>query len=155
MLASAAGQVLEMIYLKKIREDASAAYSASAGGYATLGGDKPFTALVGVCPMKPEQAEQALAIMRDEVQKMGTEVDADMLGKVKELMLKQADDDARKNRYWVNVLETYAEHGIDLHTNYKNLINGLTPQKVASFVKEVILKAGNQVEVVMLPDMSE
>ena len=42
-----------------------------------------------------------------------------------------------------------------LHSNYKNLVNGLTPQKVASFVKDVILKAGNQVEVVMLPDMSE
>ncbi len=155
VMASAAGQVLEMIYLKKIREEASAAYSASAGGYASLGGDKPFTALVGICPMKPEQADQALAIMREEVQKLGSEVDADMLGKVKELMLKQADDNARKNGYWVNVLEAYAEHGVDLHSNYKNLVNGLTPQKVASFVKDVILKAGNQVEVVMLPDMSE
>ena len=89
------------------------------------------------------------------MQKLGSEVDADMLGKVKELMLKQADDNARKNGYWVNVLEAYAEHGVDLHSNYKNLVNGLTPQKVASFVKDVILKAGNQVEVVMLPDMSE
>jgi zinc protease len=152
VLVSAAGQVLEMIYLKKIREEASAAYSASAGGYSVLGGDKPFTALVGVCPMKPEQADQALAIMRDEAQRLCSDVDADMLGKVKELMLKQADDDARKNGYWINVLEAYAEHGIDLHTNYKNIINGVTPQKVASFVKDVVMKPGNQVEVVMLPE---
>ena len=67
-------------------------------------------------------------------------------------MLKQADDDARKNGYWINVLEAYAEHGIDLHTNYKSIINSVTPQKVASFVKDVVMKPGNQVEVVMLPE---
>ena len=41
---------------------------------------------------------------------------------------------------------------IDIQTNYKNIVNGLTPEKVAAFVKNVILKEGNHVEVIMLPE---
>ena len=152
VLCDAAGQVLEMIYLKKIREDAGAAYSAGAGGTVSLGGDVPFNALIGVCPVKPEMADEALTIMRDEVTKLSSTVDADMLGKVKELMLKQADDNARENGYWVSIIRNFEEYGIDGHTNLKNIVNKMTPQSVAAFVKNIILKGGNHLEVIMMPE---
>ncbi len=152
VLVDAAGQVLEMIYLKKIREDASAAYSTGAGGAARLGGDVPMTMLVGVCPMKPEMADVALEIMETEVVALGESVDAEMLAKVKELMLKRADENARKNGHWLSVLNDYDEYGVDTFTNYKNIINNLTPEAVAAFVKNVILAGGNSVKVVMLPE---
>lgn len=150
--ASAAGQVLEMIYLKKIREDAGAAYSAGATGMATLGGDTPFTALVGICPMDPEKSDMAIKIMEEEAKKLCTTVDADMLSKVKELMLKRADENAKTNSYWVSTINNLDEYGVDTYTNYKNVINALTPEKVAKMVKDVIFAGGNSVKVIMLPE---
>lgn len=150
--ASAAGQVLEMIYLKKIREDAGAAYSAGATGMASLGGDTPFTALVGICPMDPEKSDMAIKIMEEEAKKLCTTVDADMLNKVKELMLKRADENAKTNSYWVSTINNLDEYGVDTYTNYKNVVNALTPEKVAKMVKEVIFKGGNSVKVIMLPE---
>lgn len=149
--ADAAGQVLSMIYLKKIREDASAAYSAGAVGFSSIGSDVPFTALMGVCPMKPEKADLAIKIMKDEVEGMAKAVDADMLTKVKETMLKQADDNAKKNGYWINAINYLDESGIDMVTDYKKIISALTPESLAAFVKDVIIGGGNSVEVVMLP----
>lgn len=150
--ADAAGQVLSMIYLKAIREDASAAYSTGAVGMVRVGGDIPFNALVGVCPMKPEMSDVALKIMNDEVQKMRTTVDADMLNKVKELMLKRADEEAKTNSYWVSTINNLDEYGIDTYTDYKKCINELTPEKVAAFINDVIFNSGNSVKVVMLPE---
>ncbi len=152
ILASVAGQVLEMIYLQKIREDAGAAYSAMAAGFSRLGGDIPFTALVGVCPVKPEMCDEAVGIMLDEASRLGDEVDADMVDKVKELMLKRADENARKNAHWAGVILDYEEFGIDRETDYKRIVSAVTPEKVAAFVRDVILAPGNVVTVVMLPE---
>ena len=150
--ADAAGHILSMIYLKKIREDASAAYSAGAVGFSSIGGDVPFTTLMGVCPMKPEKADLAIKIMKDEVEGMAKTVDADMLTKVKETMLKQADDNAKKNGYWINAINDLDENGIDTVTDYKKIISALTPESLAKFVKDVIIGGGNSVEVIMLPE---
>ena len=143
---------MSMIYLKKIREDASAAYSAGAVGFSSIGGDVPFTTLMGVCPMKPEKADLAIKIMKDEVEGMAKTVDADMLTKVKETMLKQADDNAKKNGYWINAINDLDENGIDTVTDYKKIISALTPESLAKFVKDVIIGGGNSVEVIMLPE---
>ena len=74
------------------------------------------------------------------------------LAKVKELMLKRADENAKTNNYWVNVIENFDEYGVDTVTKYKDTINALTPEKVAKFMKDVIFAGGNSVKVVMLPE---
>ncbi|MDO4159219.1 MAG: insulinase family protein [Prevotellaceae bacterium] len=155
VMADAAGQVLDMIYLKKIREEASAAYSASAAGSAQAGGAVPFTYLIGVCPMNPDKSDLAVKIMEDEAKNLGNTVDADMLAKVKELMLKRADEDAKTNSYWIDILSDYDELGIDKYTSYKDIVNGLTPEKVAKFVKDVFFTGANSVKVIMLPEESK
>ncbi len=155
VLSDAAGQVLEMIYLAKIREDSGAAYSVGAGGTCRLGGDIPYTALVGSCPMKPEMSDLALEIMVEEVNKLGEEVDPSMLDKVKELMLKRAEEDARKNQHWVGILHNFDEYGVDQETDYTKIIGELSPEKISTFVKDVILGGGNSIKVVMLPKEEE
>lgn len=152
VLADAAGQVLDMIYLKKIREDASAAYSAGAVGGARLGSDVPFTYLIGVCPMKPEKSDLAIKIMNEEAANMANTVDADMLSKVKELMLKRADENAKDNNYWIRTINNFDEYGVDTMTEYKNTVNAMTPEKVAKFVKDVIFNNANSVKVIMMPE---
>ncbi len=151
ILSDVAGQILEMIYLAKIREEASAAYSTSAAGTCALNSDVPFTALIGACPMKPEMSDLALKIMEEEAHNLGQSVDSDMLDQVKELMLKRADEDARKNAHWASILQYYSEYGVDLETDYKKIVSSLTPEMVSSFVKDVILSGGNSVKVIMLP----
>lgn len=149
--ADITGQVLSMIYLKKIREDASAAYTVGAQGSLRRMDDKTECGLLAYCPMKPEKGDTALAIMRDEVVEMTKTCDTDMLGKVKEYMLKSYDDRTKTNNYWSSVISTFREYGIDMHTAYKETVQAQTPQTISAFVAE-LLKAGNRIEVVMMPE---
>lgn len=152
ILANAAGQVLDMIYVKKIREEASAAYSPGANGGSAIGSDVPFTYIMGNCSFKPEKKDLALQIMRDELKNLTNTVDADMLSKVKAALLKNADTDAKKNAHWMDVITDFDETGIDKHTDYKKIVESLTPEKIARFVKDIIFSSGNAVEVVMTPE---
>ena len=145
------GQVLGKIYLQKIREDASAAYSAGAQGYATLNGDSPFTTVMAYCPMKPEKADVALQIMNDEIVEACKTIDATTLKEIKELMIKDHGTELKENGYWMRTLISYVGRGIDDHTAYEQIVNAQTPETLAAFARH-ILAAGNKVEVVMLPE---
>ena len=145
------GQVLGKIYLQKIREDASAAYSASAAGYATINGDRPFTTIVATCPMKPEMADVALKIMNEEIVEACKTIDPTTLKEIKELMIKDHGTELKENGYWMQTLISYVGRGIDDHTGYEDIINAQTPETLAAFARQ-ILAAGNKVEVVMLPE---
>ena len=149
--ADMVGQILSMIYIEKIREEASAAYSvmAQAGlsrdDYRTVG-----TVLV-YCPMKPEKGDVATKIMLDEVINMAQNVDLEKLNKVKEYMLKDVDDQAKTNNYWVRTIGRLRDYSVDTHTDYKQTVQAQTPETIAAFVKE-FLKAGNRAEIIMLPE---
>ena len=148
--ADMAGQLLSMVYLKKIREDAGAAYSVSAQGALSRVDDKVDCGVYALCPVKPEKADTALAIMRDEIAAMQSGCDADMLAKVKEFMLKNIDDRTKTNGYWQSVIGTFRKYGVDMHTDYKKTVEAQTPQAIGDFIKG-LLAPGNRVEVVMLP----
>lgn len=151
--ASVAGQILDMIYLKKIREEASAAYSAGAIGRSTKQGLKNMTQLVGICPFKYEKKDSVLLIMRQEAEALGKSVDADMLTKVKEYMIKNLEDNQKTNSHWSNVLYDEITYGIDGDTEFRNIVNGLTPESIADYVKNVMLAGKTHVEVVMTPEL--
>ena len=144
------GQVLSKIYLQKIREDESAAYSAGAYGYSTLNGDKPFTAVMASCPMKPEKADVALKIMNEEIMTACQTIDATTLKEIKELMIKDHTTELKENNYWLQTIMFYVGRGLDDHTAYEQIVNAQTPETIAAFARQ-LLAAGNKVEVVMLP----
>ena len=79
-------------------------------------------------------------------------MDADNLKKVKELELKQADENVKTNGYWMGKITTYLRYGIDTHTDYKKTVEALTPQSISAYVKNVLLKDGNHIEVTMMPE---
>jgi zinc protease len=149
--ADMVGQILSMIYIEKIREEASAAYSvmAQAGmqrdDYRTVG-----TVLV-YCPMKPEKGDIATKIMLDEVINMAKNVDAEKLNKVKEYMLKNVDDQAKTNNYWIRTIGRLRDYSVDTHTDYKQTVQAQTPETIAAFMQE-FLKPGNRAEIIMLPE---
>ncbi len=149
--ASMAGQILTIAYTEKIREEASAAYSVSARCALSRDDFRTTGTLLVYCPMKPEKADTALAIIDAEVQQMAKTVDAEKLRKVKEYMLKAVDDEAKTNGYWLRQISRWRQWGIDTDTNYKKAVEAQTPATVAAFVAK-LLQAGHRAEVVMLPE---
>ena len=148
--ASMAGQILSMEYLKKIREEASAAYTVGASAGVSRDDFETQTTVYVYCPMKPEKADTALMIMRDEVNTLAKTCDADKLQKVKEYMLKNHGDQLKENGYWMGRIGTWRQWGIDFHTDYEKVVNAQTPETISAFMAE-LLKANNRAEVIMLP----
>lgn len=149
--ADVAGQVLSMVYLKKIREEASAAYSCGAQASMSTADDGFHLAqIVAFCPMKPEMKDEALRIMDEELHNLAKTCDAEMLAKIKELMLKQIDDNEKTNGFWSSLIMNNYMMDLDSYTNYRAIVQGLTPEAISQFVKE-FLKDSNKVSVVMLP----
>ncbi|MBR4898178.1 MAG: insulinase family protein [Prevotella sp.] len=149
--ADIAGQILDMIYTEKIREEASAAYSVMAQAGIQRDDYKTAGTVLVYCPMKPEKGDIAKKIMREEVEAMGHTVDAEKLAKVKEYMLKAVDDQAKTNNYWLRQINRLRLFGVDTHTTYKDVVNAQTPETVAAFMKQ-LLSAGNFAEIVMMPE---
>ena len=155
VLVDAAGQVLSMVYLKQIREDASAAYSV--GAFGALGdatgkaNGRGRAVMQDYCPMDPNKVDQAVGLLASGMEECTKKVDADKVQKVKEYMLKQADEDAKSNSHWLDVLDDYVNWGLDFQTGYKDAVNSLTPERIAAFLKSLV-DAGNKSCVVMTPE---
>ena len=145
-----AGQVLQMEYLKKIREEASAAYTVGSSAMSTRDDFAEQAVIFVYCPMKPEKADTAITIMRQEVETLASHCDADKLSKVKEYMLKNHGDQLKQNSYWMSRIGIWRKYGLDFHTDYERVVNAQTPETISAFAAQV-LKAGNRAEVIMLP----
>ena len=148
--AAMTGQILSMEYLKKIREDASAAYTVASQSSMSRDDFETTAQILAYCPMKPEKADTALMIMRDEVAAIAKTCDPDKLQKVKEYMLKNHGDQLKQNGYWLGRINIWREWGLDFHTDYEKVVSAQTPESIAAFVTE-LLKAGNNAEVIMMP----
>ncbi len=151
ILTDAASQILSMVYLKDIREDASAAYSVGAYGGLTRRGDKSNIVIQAYCPMDPAKVDLALSLLAKGIKDNTVKVDADKVQKVKDYMLKNAAEQAKNNAHWMDVIDEYIQTGVDLQTNYKKTVEALTPEKIANFLKQ-LLQANNHIEVVMTPE---
>ena len=150
VLADAAGQVLSMVYLKQIREDASAAYSVGAYGGLTMIGTKSIALMQDYCPMDPNKVDQATGLLVSGLKECTVKVDADKVQKIKEFMLKQAEENDKDNGHWLDILSTYVNYGVDFQTGYKQAVNSLTPERIAAYLKS-LSAAGNHASVVMTP----
>jgi len=149
--ADMVGQILSMIYTEKIREEASAAYSVMAQAGMSRDDYRTIGQVLVYCPMKPEKGDVATKIMLDEVNNMAKSVDSEKLNKVKEYMLKNIDDQAKTNNFWIRTIGRLRDYGVDVYTDYKKTVEAQTPQTVAAFMQE-FLKPGNRAEVIMLPE---
>jgi len=149
--ANILGQVLAKIYLQKIREDESAAYSAGARGWSTYEGNNFFTAVMAYCPMKPEKADIAIKILNEEMGEACKSIDETTLKEIKELFVKDLQTEFKENGYWVRNIHNYLFTGYDGHTGIIDIVNAQTTESIAAFARQ-LMSAGNKVEVVMLPE---
>ena len=150
VLADISARLLEMKYLRSIREELSAAYStgASCGLIFDYDGKLALT-INGTAQLNPDKVDAAVPCFFKGMEETIAAPDANDLQKVKEILLKQAGVDEKTNSYWMQVLSMYDLHKVDTHSNYRELVKAVDAQQISNFLKNVVLKSGNHFEVIM------
>ncbi len=150
VLANVASQLLQMKYLRTIREELSAAYSAGATyGVIRDFDNKSIVTITANAQLNPEKSDEAVPYFFKGLDETIKAPDAADLQKVKEIMLKNAGVSEKTNGYWLGVLSTYERLGVDTHTDYKNTIKAVDAAQVSDFLQNVVLKSGNHLEIIM------
>lgn len=153
VLSDYVGEVLSMVLLKSVREDAGAAYSVGASTGLNVAPEKTYSMMQIQAPISdPTKVDTALVLIQQGIEEVAKQADADMVAKVKANMLKEADVNAKQNSYWQSVIENYLINGVDAYTNFKAVVEAVTPEKVSKYLREVILKSGDRINVVMRPE---
>jgi len=151
VLLEAANRLLDMTFNREIREKLSAAYHAGADMELETDGPETYFIITGNGKLNPEKAAEAIPQFQKGMQATIANPNAEDLVKVKQIMLKSADTDAKTNSRWLNVLESYNRFGVDIETGLKAAIEAITPQAISNFLSKTMLSSGNHVEVIMMP----
>jgi len=151
VLMRIASQIMTRIYDRTIREEESAAYNVGASGSISVNGDKPVYMFAAQAPTNPDKQKIARDLMLKYLTEASEKIGDTDLNTVKEILLKQAEDNNRENGHWMNVLTEWTAEGVDLQTNYAETVKAVTNQKVQNFIKQMI-SAGNHASIVMMPE---
>lgn len=153
VLADYAAEVLSMELLKAVREDAGATYNIGASAQ-MLYSPKQTTLLLSVkTPIsEPAKVEPAISIIADCFDKATKTIDPEKVAKVKANFLKSADVNQKRNGYWASVINTFVDKNIDIMTEYKAVVESVTPEDIAAFIKNNIVAPGNFLNIVMMPE---
>ncbi len=135
-LASIAGQILSSRLIKLVREEEGAVYSISANGSMSLI-NEPNSIIQTVFPMKPEMKDKVLAIIAGQIEDMSENITPEELNKVKEYMVKDANEGLKKNARWLNAMSAFQLRPVDTLTGAVEVINSVTPDDVKKFMKEL------------------
>ena len=150
VLADVSARLLEMKYLRTIREELSAAYHAGANyGLLRDYDNKAAISITAVAQLNPEKSDIAIPYFFKGMDETIAQPNAEDLQKVKEILLKQAAVSEKSNGYWLGALSTYERMGVDTHSDYKEMVKNLKASEISDFLKNVILKSGNHFEIIM------
>lgn len=147
---SIAGQLMANELLNSVREDDGAAYSPySVGSFERSYDDNVIIQTAfGLNPDKSAKSEQTTINC---LEKLASNVPEAELAKMKEYMLKKHGENAVENSYWLNVLTDSAVDGLDMYSNYNDIVNALTVKDMQDFIAKII-NSGNRFELLMLPE---
>ena len=151
VLLDASRRLLDMTFNREIREKLSAAYHAGADSEIETDGPTTYLILTGNGKLNPEKADAAIPEFAKGMKATIASPNADDLVKVKQIMLKQADEDSKTNRHWLTVLNRFNRFGVDIENGYKQNVEALTPQAISNFLSKTMVGSGNQIEVIMMP----
>ncbi len=150
LLVDVVKSVLNNRYIDEIREKEGASYGVGVRAYVRNFPYPSFGAIFNF-DTDPARKERMIEIIHNEVKVIMTQGPSeDNLVKAKEFMLKQFDQNQRENGYWSSAIREKYENGLDINSKYKELVNGITVEKVRAMA-EKMFKQGNIVEVVMSP----
>jgi len=145
------GQILEIVYQDKVREGEGATYGVQTNTD-LYDFPKGRTSIRIMFDADPDKQEKAIEIVKSELEKIAEEGPREVhLNKCRTNILKGRMELVQENGYWLNMLNTYYYKGFDTHTEYDSTLNSITTDEIKTFTDE-LLKQGNLVEVVMLPE---
>ncbi|GHT02896.1 zinc protease [Bacteroidia bacterium] len=143
-------QVFDIVFQRAVRDEAGGAY-----GVRTSVSIRRIPSLQTTLQISfdtdPARAANITPIIGREVKKLiehGPEA-ADFQ-KVKEYMLKQFQDDEKTNDYWRDVLTNAYFYDDDIHSNYRTILDALTPEDIQKLANELVVER-NFIEVIMHP----
>lgn len=137
-------------YRERIREDAGSAYMVLAYGLCRRYGDETYTGVQVYIPVIPESCDQALEIIKKEMDNACQSVDEQTIEGIKKSLIAEHENQIKNDNYWIDCIQYYKMYGIDKHTHYNELVNAQTSEKIINFARQLIA-ANNSVEVVITP----
>ena len=151
VLTDMASRLLDMTFNREIRERLSAAYHAGAEGELDNDGTAAYVVITGDGKLNPDKAADAIPEFMKGMNAAVKSPNVEDLNKVRQILLKQADVDAKTNSYWSGILSRYNRYGVDFYTDYKKVVESVTPTMISEFLSKTVLKSGNHIEVIMSP----
>ncbi len=141
-------QILDILYVEKVREDESGTYGVSV--YSDIAFyPEGQTSLQMYFETEPEKRDFLNGIVHRELKNIAENGPRqEDLNKVKEHMLKKQQENVQENGYWRHVLLNKAENDFDTYTEYASIVNALTVSDIRDITKE-FLSQGNEIEVIM------
>lgn len=139
-------------YRERIREDNAGVYHPVGGNHQHyMQGDIPFTEVHTFITLKPEFADEAIHIIKEEMAKACEHIDEASFEEYKKAKLEFYSKRKNNNGYWMAEIREYASTGeVDLGDDYVQIIQALTPESISAFARK-LLTTGNMVEIVMTP----
>ena len=142
--------ILDMIYTKSIREKEGGTY----GVGVTMTGqrDPQNRAIIQIqFDTNPEQAEKLCNIAIDLLNQFAQKgPEAEELSMAIENIKKNIPESRISNGYWMNVLDSWNDYGIDYDTEYEKAVNEVTAEDVKETL-QAILQQGNFIEFKSMP----
>jgi zinc protease len=143
-------QILDLVYMEKIREDESASYGVQTN-VRLYDFPEGRTSIQIFLDTDPEKQDGVVNIIKSELERIAKEgplqihLDKGLAG-----ILKGREELKQQNDYWLGVLDVYYCRNFDAHTEYDSIIKTVTVDDIKSFTKE-FLDQGNEIEVIMSP----
>ncbi len=132
--------VLGLRNTEEIREKEGGTYGVSSSGILSSR-PKGFVRMVMVFDTDPEKAAPLIPKVDEIFTNLNQEVKDEDVLKAKLHFQKSHAENIRKNEYWMSVLEEFDETGVDMHTDYDKLVNGLTAKNVQKAFKDIFGKS--------------
>jgi len=142
--------ILDMAYVKSLREDEGGTYGASVQ---VITADQPeaHAALIILFDTDPERQDRMRQIVEADVTSLvDNGPSEEYVGKTKENFLKNRQENLIRNNFWNQVLVNYYTDDLDTMTDYEQIVKGITPGSVQKFLKK-FLKQGNFIDISMNP----
>ena len=150
MMVSMLKQILDLVYMEKIRENESGTYGVNTAVDISLF-PKGRTMIQTYFDTDPVMKEKLSGIVKNELLEIANngprEID---FTKTRDNMLKRYDEAIQENSYWLSVIDMFHFRGYNRHSDYKTRLESMTPAKIQAFTKQ-LLDQGNHVEVIMEP----
>ena len=141
-------QLLTMKYTDTVREEEGASYGVGVSGNLSKYPQEEATLQVYFDTDPDKRTDMTALIDKGIAEFIKDGPDADNLQKVKEYMLKTYEANQKENGYWMNVLYSFYWEGMDLNTNYADIVNNITGEDLQKFA-QAFFSQNNRTEVSM------